>query len=115
MFKMSDPVEDFSRRDLFRVIGGSIALTAVPLELAQEAHAAVAEAKSLSGGPKHQPKCFNAHNFETLKVLADIIIPADEHSAGASDAGAAEFIDVLSSRNADLAAIFNGGFAWLDD
>jgi len=112
---MIDPLEDFSRRDLFRVIGSSVALTVVSLELAQEAHAAVAEAKSLAGGPKYQPKCFTSHNFETLKNLADIIIPADEHSAGASDAGAAEFIDFLSSRNQDLAAIFNGGFGWLDD
>ena len=42
-------------------------------------------------------------------MLGDIIIP------GASDAGAAEYIDFLSSHNDELAAIFNGGFGWLDD
>src|SRR5207244_1270229 len=83
--------------------------------LAQHVHVALADAKSLSGGPNYQPKCFTRHNFQMLKKLADIIIPPDATSPGASDAGAAEYIDFLSSRNADLAAIFNGGFAWVDD
>jgi gluconate 2-dehydrogenase gamma chain len=113
-------MEDVSRRDLLRVIGSSMALTAsgsgvLSPALAQHVHAAMAEAKSLSGGPDYQPKYFTRHNFLTLKKLADLIIPADEHSPGASDAGAAEYIDFLSGRNADLAAIFNGGFAWIDD
>jgi gluconate 2-dehydrogenase gamma chain len=63
----------------------------------------------LSGGPAYHPKCFTQHNFLTLKKLADLIIP------GANDAGAAEYIDFLSSNSSDLAAIFNGGFGWLDD
>jgi gluconate 2-dehydrogenase gamma chain len=113
-------MEDVSRRDLLRVIGSSMVLTTsgsgvLSPALAQHVHAAMAEAKSLSGGADYQPKCFTRHNFLTLKKLADLIIPADEHSPGASDAGAAEFIDFLSSRNADLAGIFNGGFAWVDD
>jgi gluconate 2-dehydrogenase gamma chain len=111
---------DVSRRDLFRILGTSMVLTGagsgvLSPALAQHVHVALAEAKSLSGGPNYQPKCFNKHNFQTLKKLADIVIPADAHSPGASDAGAAEYIDFLSSRNADLAAIFNGGFAWVDD
>jgi hypothetical protein len=111
---------DTSRRDLFRIIGTSMVLTTagsgvLTPALAQHVHMAMAEAKSLSGGPAYQPKCFTPHNFQTLKKLADFIIPADEHSKGANDAGAAEFIDFLSSRNEDLAAIFNGGFGWLDD
>jgi gluconate 2-dehydrogenase gamma chain len=113
-------MEDVSRRDLLRVLGSSMVLTAsgsgvLSPALAQHVHAAMAEAKSLSGGPNYQTKCFTRHNFLTLKKLADLIIPADEHSPGASDAGAAEYIDFLSSRNADLAAIFNGGLAWIDD
>src|SRR3954453_12403144 len=113
-------MEDVSRRDLLRVIGSSMVLTTsgsgvLSPALAQHVHAAMAEAKSLSGGADYQPKCFTRHNFLTLRKLADLIIPADEHSPGASDAGAAEFIDFLSSRNADLAGIFNGGFAWVDD
>jgi hypothetical protein len=107
---------DTTRRDLFRIVGVSVgASMAISPALAQHVHAAMAEAKSLSGGAAYEPKCFTPHNFQTLRKLADLIIPADEHSRGASDAGAAEFIDFLSSRNEELAAIFNGGFGWLDD
>jgi gluconate 2-dehydrogenase gamma chain len=109
-----------TRRDLFRIIGSSMVLTAagsgvLSPALAQHVHLAMAEVKSLSGGAAFQPKCFTAHNFQTLRKLGDLIIPTDEHSRGASDAGAAEYIDLLSSHNEELAAIFNGGFAWLDD
>ena len=90
-------MEDTTRRELFRIVGTTIALTPA---LAQQVHAEAAAAKS--------PKKFNAHNFQTLKKLADIVIP------GANEAGAAEYIDFLASRNEELAAIFNGGFAWLD-
>lgn len=106
-------MEDFSRRDLFQIIGSSIVLTTagsgvLSPALAQHVHAEVGAVKSLSGGPNYVPKKFNVHNFQTLKKLGDIIIP------GASEGGAAEYIDFLSSHNEELAAIFNGGFAWLD-
>lgn len=107
-------MEDTSRRELFRIIGSSIVLTAAgsgvlsPV-LAQHVHAEIAAVKSLGGGPNYVPKKFTPHNFLTLKKLGDIIIP------GASEAGAAEFIDFLSSHNDELAAIFNGGFGWLDN
>ena len=107
-------MEDTSRRELFRIIGSSIVLTAAGSEvlspaLAQHVHAEIAAVKSLSGGSDYVPKKFTKHNFLTLKKLGDIIVP------GASDAGAAEYIDFLSSHNDELAAIFNGGFGWLDN
>ncbi len=107
-------MEDISRRDIFQIIGNSIVLTAagsgvLSPALAQHVHMALADAKSLSGGLNYQPRAFTKHNFQTLRKLAEIVIP------GATESGAAEYIDFLSSRNADLAAIFNGGFGWLDD
>ena len=101
-----DLLNDTNRRDLFRILGTSMVLTPA---LAQHVHVAMADAKSLSGGPNYLPKAFTKHNFQTLKKLAEIVIP------GASEAAAPEFIDFLSSRNPDLAAIFNGGFGWLDN
>ncbi len=107
-------MEDTSRRELFRIIGSSLVLTAagsgvLSPALAQHVHAEIAAVKSLDGGPNYLPKKFTPHNFLTLKKLGDIIVP------GASEAGAAEFIDFLSSHNDELAAIFNGGFGWLDN
>jgi len=107
-------MEDPSRRELFKIIGSSVVLTTagsgvLTPALAQHVHAEVAAAKSLSGGPNYVPKGFTPHNFQTLRALAEMIIP------GANEGGAAEYIDFLSSRSPELAAIFNGGFAWLDN
>lgn len=106
-------MENVSRRELFHIIGSSIVLTnagsgVLSPALAQHVHAEVASVKSLGGGANYVPKKFNLHNFLTLKTLAEIIVP------GASEAGAAEYIDFLCSRNEELAATFNGGFGWLD-
>src|SRR6202163_1924677 len=62
----------------------------------------------------YKPKAFNDHEFLTLQKLADYIIPADEVSPGASQAGCADFIDLLSSQNPELAEIYTGGISWLD-
>ena len=79
-----------------------------PLEIAsaQHVHEAVASDAKTSG--VYKPKSLTAHEFETLKVLCDLIVP------GASKGGAAEFIDLLSSQNGEMAAIYTGGLAWLD-
>ena len=120
---MSEPTNtpDVSRRDLFRIVGTTL-LSAELLSAqdAKDAHAAMAMPgaagpKSLNGGPNYAPKHFNQHHFKTMRHLGDLIMPADATSPAASEAGAAEFIDFLCSRNDDLAAIFDGGLAWLDE
>jgi gluconate 2-dehydrogenase gamma chain len=108
-----------SRRDLLKTIGSSMILSTagvgvLPPVLAQHVHSAVMEIKSLDGGPNYQPKYLNRHEYATMRKLSDIIVPADEHSKGAIDAGAAEYIDFLSSRSPEFAEIFTGGLGWLD-
>jgi len=102
-------MSDVSRRDLVRI--ALAAASAGTLEAHQEhVHADAGEA---SAGPD-KPKAFNDHEFQTIRALAAIIIPADEVSPSAIDGGAAEYIDLLSSSNPELCAIFTGGIAWLD-
>ena len=61
------------------------------------------------------PKYFSAHQYDTLKSLCDTIIPKDEHSGGAVEAGAPEFIDLLTSENPEFQVRLGGGFMWLDN
>jgi gluconate 2-dehydrogenase gamma chain len=113
---MSEETSDLSRRDLLRTISITLTTTGagvVTLEAAQHVHAAVAQQKAAAKSDYH-PKYFTAHEYQTLRRLADLIVPADEHSKGALDAGATEFIDYLSSQSKDLADIYTGGLAWLD-
>lgn len=114
---MSD--QTVSRRELLKTIGTSMILTTggvgvLPPVLAQHVHSAVLEIKSLDGGANYQPKYLTKHEYATMRRLSDIIIPADEHSKGAIDGGAAEYIDFLSSRSPEFAEIFTGGLGWLD-
>src|SRR5689334_16588293 len=114
---MSDHDPEVSRRALLRVIGGSLALGAGGADLlsAQDAvHVHHIAAAQKSKG-EYKPKCFNAHEYATLRRLAEMIMPPDEHAKGALEAGAPEFIDLLASSNTELAAIYTGGIAWLDE
>jgi len=114
--------DDCTRRDLLRTIGISLSLTAggldvITAEAAQHVHRMVRESKAGHPGRAkgdYKPKLFTAHEYASLRRLVELIIPADEKSKGALDAGAAEFIDLLASANDELAAIYTGGLAWLD-
>ncbi|MBI2688956.1 MAG: gluconate 2-dehydrogenase subunit 3 family protein [Acidobacteria bacterium] len=92
----------FTRRTLVQI-------SALPLAAqAQHDHGPALAAVSSRTG------FFTDHEFTTLKALCDLIIPADEVSPAASAAGAAEYIELLSSRNGRLAQTFRGGLAWLN-
>lgn len=108
-------IEDLSRRDMLRNI--ALAVTAVAgaqlkLEAAQHVHQQAKEEKKKAG--TYQPKLFNEHEYATISRLSELIVPADEVSGSAKDAGAPEFIDLLCSQNSELANIYTGGLAWLD-
>jgi gluconate 2-dehydrogenase gamma chain len=102
---MSD--ELFSRRDLVRTIALSTTLGGLTAEAAQHVHQ-TAEAERKTSGGVYKPKCFNEHEYRTLGMLTELIVP------GAEKGGAREFIDLLASQNDELAAIYTGGIAWLD-
>ena len=46
--------------------------------------------------------------------MCQALIPPDQESGGAVEAGAPEFIDLLSSENKDLQLQLGGGIMWLD-
>lgn len=105
-------MSELSRRELLRGAALGVLAGALPLEAAQHVHNMAAEDKVATG--VYKPKAFTDHEYLTLQKLADYIIPADAHSPGAVQAGASAFIDLLSSQNPELAAIYTGGMSWLD-
>ncbi len=65
--------------------------------------------------PGYQPRMFDAAQWQSLRVLCDLIIPADEQGAGAVAAGVPEFIDDwLHHFQGDQVAEIYGGLVWLD-
>lgn len=113
---------DISRRNALKIIGA----TPVAAGLGGLAPAA-AQHHGAHGGPAGQdavpagkpagaysPKFFDAHEWATVVLLADIIIPKDERSGSASDAGAPEFIDFMMTDRPEYQVPMRGGLRWLD-
>ncbi len=86
----------------------------IPLQAAEHVHRLLAQEKASKPGAKYKPKFFPTHQYETLVVLCGMIIPSDEHSGGAVEAGAPEFIDLLTSENKEYQLLLGGGLMWLD-
>ena len=61
-----------------------------------------------------EEKFFNEHEFATITVLADIIIPKDASSGSASDAGVPDFIEFMVKDLPDNKIPMRGGLKWLD-
>jgi hypothetical protein len=59
-------------------------------------------------------KFFNEHEMATITVLADIIIPKDEVSGSASEAGVPAFIDFIVQDMPYHQTPVQGGLRWLD-
>jgi hypothetical protein len=110
--------QGISRRDVLRtltlgVTGGSV-LQVITLEAAELAHQMVHKEKQAALAGKYTPKYFTAKQYEMISSLCDTIIPKDEKSGGALEAGAPEFIDLLTSENEDYQLALGGGLMWLD-
>jgi gluconate 2-dehydrogenase gamma chain len=111
--------EGISRRDILKTlamgaVGGSV-LQVIPAQAAEFAHQMVRKEKAASPTGKYAPKYFSAHQYETVSALCDAIIPKDEKSGGAVEAGAPEFIDLLTSENPEYQLKLGGGLFWLDN
>jgi gluconate 2-dehydrogenase gamma chain len=108
----------FSRRDLLKslsvtALAGS-AFRGVSLEAARLAHGMVSAEKSASSSGGYTPKFFSAHQYQALRALCQAIIPPGSGGGGAIEAGAPEFIDLLTSENPEFQLQLGGGMIWLD-
>lgn len=59
-------------------------------------------------------KFFTDAEMKTITILADIIIPADEHSGSASEAKVPEFIEFIVKDIPEHQLPMRGGLRWLD-
>jgi gluconate 2-dehydrogenase gamma chain len=59
-------------------------------------------------------KFFDEHEIKTISVLADIIIPKDEVSGSATEAGVPDFIEFIAKDMPRHQIPLRGGIKWLD-
>lgn len=80
----------------------------------EEVSAAALKVDDLAG-TTYAPEFFTDHEWRTVHVLVDLIIPADEKSGSATDAGVPEFMDFILNESSELRQrSMREGLAWLD-
>lgn len=112
---------DISRRRALTILGatalaGPAALAQQP---AQQRPRSTAAAPTQARPPQQpqQRRFFTAHEFRTVRVLGDDVIPRDARSGSASDAGVPAFIDFhlsVEETSAETRLAWRGGLRWLD-
>jgi gluconate 2-dehydrogenase gamma chain len=112
------------RRDALRLLGGAPLAFGFAVSGAEAAEAHTHAQKALAAAAKgsaYKPHFFTAHEWETVRILVDLIIPRDERSGSATDAGVPEFMDFIMTdpmendrRREARQTAMRGGLAWID-
>ncbi len=100
------------RREVLRLLAAA-PLAAFAIACNDVERAARHAADSLAAGP-YTPTFYTPGEFALARVLADLIIPADERSGSASDAGVPEFLDFLMTAYPDMQEPMRKGLAWMN-
>lgn len=106
-----------NRRDVLKAMTflPAAALIPLPSTAAGEAQKAKVAPAAGQGAAMYQHKVLDDHEWKTIRVLSDLIIPADDRSGSATQAGVPEFIDDwLDFKGGELLAQIRGGLTWLD-
>jgi len=110
---------DISRREIIKALGlvplaGALAACTSP----ETDRAARAAAGAPAGGAAANAGFFTPHEYQTVRVLVDYIIPKDERSGSATDARVPEFMNFIladeKTTSAEGRTAMRGGLAWLD-
>ena len=113
-------MDKLNRRSMLQLLGAApvaAGFTWTEAEAAQAATSAQAAHKPAAGaatkGP-FKPKFFSAHEWAMVNVLVNLIIPKDDRSGSATDAGVPEFMDFMMSDQPNRQTAMRGGLAWID-
>jgi gluconate 2-dehydrogenase gamma chain len=117
-----------NRRDWFKLMTAAPVAAMAPGVAGRAASAASAASENAAVTGPYEPKFFSLHQYRTLIVLSDLIIPADERSGSATEARVPEYIDELLATTGghmpimivgplgsyDIGTEVRGGFTWID-
>jgi gluconate 2-dehydrogenase gamma chain len=122
---VSDQTRHIGRRAALGLIGTApfaVRFTLGTSEAAAAAEHATTAVKAAARGQAYVPKFFNPQEWKTVRALVDMIIPADERSGSATDAGVPEFMDYLMNDPTDTdlqrerrQTAMRGGLAWINN
>lgn len=100
-----------TRRELMAAVAAMATAAAVrpAPATAQEAARRVTSADG-----QYELKVYTPHEFATVTLVADMLIPRDARSGSASDAGVPQWMDAILDLEPGMRTAHRGGLAWLD-
>src|SRR5262249_48670056 len=106
------------RREALQLLGAAPVAAAIvwtPVE-AERAHEQAQRTRrdNEARGAAFQPRFFTAHEYATVGVLVDLIIPKEERWGSATDAGVPEFMDFMMLDQPRRQTAMRGGLALID-
>jgi len=119
----SDDQPQLSRRRALQILGAMPVAAALGAQqpttpLTPGVTSQVPSKPDAAAGAQKGPRFFNAHEWATVSMLADYVIPRDERSGSATDAKVPEYMDFLLAEkdaNVNTQIAFHGGLAWIDN
>lgn len=108
--------KNMHRRHVVRLLATAPLAAAFDWSAAEVVRAASLSRDARLSSQSYEPEFFKPHEWDTVRVLVDIIIPRDERSGSATDAGVPEFMDfiMLDGDDERRQTAMRGGLAWLD-
>lgn len=115
-----------SRRRVLAILGASAVTGAAAVaqqrpapQQPRQTHEAPNQPATSTQQPQSQPRrrFLTAGEYRAVRVLGDDVIPRDERSGSASDAGVPDFIDFhlsVPETTAEVRLAWRGGLRWLD-
>jgi hypothetical protein len=103
------------RRSMLQILGAAPVAAGFTWTDAEAAQAArKAQATQAARPAAFKPKFFTTREYAMVRVLVDLIIPKDERSGSATDAGVPEFMDFMMNDQPARQTAMRGGLAWID-
>ena len=111
-------MSDINRRAALALLGSAPVAAAIswtPAE-AQQAHEHAEQSKATAAktGVPFKPKFFTSREYATVGILVDLIIPRDDRSGSATDAGVPQFMDFMMVDDPSRQTAMRGGLALID-
>ena len=112
--ELDAPSNEITRREAVQMLAALPFASLFSLPVADQERARAFVDRALEEGTAFAPKFFTAAEFRTVRILGDMIIPRDERSGSASDAGVPEFIDFMMIDRPNNQKWMRDGLTWLD-
>jgi gluconate 2-dehydrogenase gamma chain len=109
--------ETISRRTALKIIGVGVGVASAPNVFAQHPHphTGVEMVSPVDEQPPGKLHFFTPAQMVSITLMSDLIIPSDEQSPGAKDAGVPAFVDLMVSESSvETKNLWRNGLAAID-